>query len=78
MHKRIVIGGNKVERKSPAPNNYIVKYNLTEMSRFRSIGFGFGDRSTRAADSSPGPGTYELPSRFNYSVVRESSTHRAQ
>ncbi|CAG9328437.1 unnamed protein product [Blepharisma stoltei] len=52
----------------PAPNHYAPRLSLTYKSRFSGISFGFGGRynfTPKEASLIPGPGTYELPSKFN-------------
>jgi Sperm-tail PG-rich repeat len=52
---------------NPPPNAYHPNSTLTEFSGFKSIGFGYGNRTLfgRFNDSTPGPGTYNIESNFD-------------
>mmetsp|Transcript_32225 Transcript_32225/g.55719 ORF Transcript_32225/g.55719 Transcript_32225/m.55719 type:complete len:226 (-) Transcript_32225:1036-1713(-) len=53
--------------KSPGPESYRPSETLTSPKRFNSIKFGSSQRSNLGfrTDTYPGPGTYEMPSRFS-------------
>jgi hypothetical protein len=52
--------------KSPPPGSYNPKFNLMEKNHYSEITFGVGPRSKegKTRPSTPGPGTYEIPSCF--------------
>lgn len=57
---------DKVRCCSPPPGAYNPRYRLQDKGNYSEITFGVGSRSkdNRARPSTPGPGTYEVPSSF--------------
>ncbi|CAG9330272.1 unnamed protein product [Blepharisma stoltei] len=65
---------------TPPPDNYCPNFNLVEKANYSAIGFGIGDRSKSPLsrrESSPGPGTYEIPSGFRSNNSRPGSPGRS-
>lgn len=57
--------GSKVNE-NPPPNAYYPNRTLTEFGAYKSIGFGYGDRSSlnKSQEVTPGPGAYNLNTHF--------------
>lgn len=66
---------DKVRGYTPSPGAYNPKYRLQERANYSEITFGVGSRSkdNRPRPSTPGPGTYEVPSSFSKSWTSTST-----
>lgn len=48
-----------------SPQNYKIKYEMVENGRFNGVAMGIGEKSTMKHTSTPGVGSYNLPSCFD-------------
>ena len=56
----------KKKKATVSMQRYTPKYNLVQMNRFSSIGFGFGSRpKLYNGNKFPGPGSYSVPGNFD-------------
>ena len=57
----------KIKTESPPPGAYSPVFTLTHNTGFKNISFGFGERSNLRKNlyDGPGPGSYDIQSKFD-------------